>query len=154
MITFCFYDKRYKHSFLPSDRNCSQWRFEITIHPQQMNAFFQDQPTSEFFLFVQHFVVLFRACDKQYKNHGVNMVLKALKIALKPYQKQNTYANTKSAKNTQNNKSKENKKNTNTSTNINISTYTNTKYRIQNTSLDLRWIFLNNIFLLFYTYTI
>ena len=112
MITFCFYDKRYKHSFLPSDQDSSQWRFEITIHPQQMNAFFQDQPTAQFFLFVQHFVVLFRACDKQYKNHGVNMVLKALKIALKPYQKQNTYTNTKSAKNTQNNNRKEKKNNT------------------------------------------
>jgi hypothetical protein len=112
MITFCFYDKRYKHSFLPSDRDSSQWRFEITIHPQQMNAFFQDQPTSEFFLFIQHFVVLFRACDKYSHNHGVNMVLKALKIALKPYQKQNTSTNTKNAKNTQNNKSKEKKNNT------------------------------------------
>ena len=110
MITFCFYDKRYKHSFLPSDRNCSQWRFEITIHPQQMNAFFQNQPTNEFFLFIQHFILLFRACDKRSQNHGVNMVLKALKIALKTQQKQNTSTNTKSAKNTQNTENK-NKKN-------------------------------------------
>ena len=109
MITFCFYDKRYKHSFLPSDRNCSQWRFEITIHPQQMNAFFQNQPTNEFFLFIQHFILLFRACDKRSQNHGVNMVLKGLKIALKPHQKQNTNTN---AKNTKNTKSTENKKNT------------------------------------------
>jgi hypothetical protein len=111
MITFCFYDKRYKHFFIPSDRDYSQWRFEITIHPQQMNAFFQDQPTSEFFLFLQQFVVLFRACDKYSHNHGVNMVLKALKIALKTHQKQDTSTNTKSAKNTTNNKNTENKNN-------------------------------------------
>ena len=111
IITFCFYDKRYKHSFLPSDRECSQWRFEITIHPQQMNAFFQDQPTSEFFLFLQHFILLFRACDKRYQNHGVNMVLKALKIALKTHQKQNTYTNTKSVKNNKNTENKRNKNN-------------------------------------------
>ena len=76
-----------------------------------MNAFFQDQPTSEFFLFLQHFILLFRACDKRYQNHGVNMVLKALKIALKTHQKQNTSTNTKSAKNTTNTKNKRNKNN-------------------------------------------
>jgi hypothetical protein len=39
------------------------------------------------------------------------MVLKALKIALKPYQKQNTYTNTKSEKNNKNTENKGNKNN-------------------------------------------
>jgi hypothetical protein len=83
IFTFCVYDKRFKHSFLSSDRNLSQWRFEITIHPRQMKRFFQHfKPTSHFFDVVQQFCIHFRDCDKQHKNHGINVLLQDIQNAL------------------------------------------------------------------------
>jgi hypothetical protein len=83
IFTFCVYDKRFKNKFLSSDLNQSEWRFEITIHPKQMHHFFHDfKPTTQFFYVVQQFCIHFRACDKQSKNHGINVLLKDIKNAL------------------------------------------------------------------------
>jgi hypothetical protein len=83
VFTFCVYDKRFKHQSFSSDRNLSQWRFEITIHPKQMKRFFQHfKPTSHFFDVVQQFCTHFRMCDKHHHNHGINVLLQDIQNAL------------------------------------------------------------------------
>jgi hypothetical protein len=84
VLTFCIYDKAFKnHGFSIIDGK-SQWRFEITIHPRYFERYMDNQfkLTNEFFYVVQQFCIHFRTCDKKYNNHGVNVLLKAIKNAL------------------------------------------------------------------------
>lgn len=83
VLTFCVYDKAFKHFGESIIDGKTQWRFEVTVHPRHMKAYIhQFQPTTAFFDVIEQFSTLLREQDKWHQNHGVNVLLKTIKIAL------------------------------------------------------------------------